>query len=317
MNVLITGATGFVGSELLKVLINTHGSINICTFGRSATNVPSVSHVMGEITGETDYRSILTDIDVVIHAGAKNHVMSDVSLGVLDEYRNVNVDGTLNLARQSAKAGVNRFIFVSSIKVNGESTDGRLPFQHDDHCNASDPYGVSKAEAEAGLRKIADESNLDVVIIRPPLVYGSGVKANFAAMMNLARKNLPLPLGAINNKRSLVALDNLVDLIITCIDHPKAANQTFLVSDDQDVSTSELLKMMASAFGKKSRLIPVPMGLIQFFANLLGKRAMAQRLCSSLVVDISHTKKTLNWKPPVTMEQQLAKIAISLSTHSG
>jgi len=219
----------------------------------------------------------------------------------------VNSLGTLNLACQAAKAGVSRFIFISTVKVNGERTEKDKPFRFNNPSMPEDAYGISKSEAEFGLRALSKQTGMEVVIIRSPLVYGPGVKANFAAMMKLASKNLPLPLGAIHNKRSLVALDNLVDLIVTCIDHPKAANETFLVSDDQDVSTTELLNKMTVAAGKKPWLIPVPMKLIQLGAAVLGKKAVADRLCGNLQVDISHTKEVLGWTPPIMLEQGLAR----------
>jgi nucleoside-diphosphate-sugar epimerase len=225
----------------------------------------------------------------------------------LKAFREVNVVGTLNLARQAAAAGVKRFIFISSIKVNGEQTPlGQLFFSHDVP-SPEDFYGISKHEAEQGLRELAAETGMEVVIIRPPLVYGPDVKGNFANMIKLVGKGLPLPLGAVHNKRSLVALDNLVDLIITCIDHPGAANETFLVSDGEDLSTTQLLQGVAEAMGKPSRLIPVPAGLLKFGATLLGKKALAQRLLGSLQVDISHTQKCLNWTPPLTVKQGLQR----------
>jgi nucleoside-diphosphate-sugar epimerase len=193
------------------------------------------------------------------------------------------------------------------VKVHGESTINGHPYQRTEDLKPQDPYGVSKAEAEKHLIKLAEETGMEVVIIRPPLVYGPGVKANFAAMMNLAKKNLPLPLGAIDNKRSLVALDNLVDLIVTCIEHPKAANEIFLVSDDHDVSTTELLKMMTRASGKRPVLIPVPVSLIKLAGKLLGKRAIIDRLCGNLQVDITPTKETLGWKPPISVEEGIRR----------
>jgi nucleoside-diphosphate-sugar epimerase len=219
----------------------------------------------------------------------------------------------LTLARQAAAAGVRRFVFVSSIKVNGEATQPGHPFTAGDAPAPLDPYGISKMEAEQGLRQIAAETGIEVVIIRPPLVYGPGVKANFAAMMRWLRRGVPLPLGAIDNQRSLVALDNLADLIITCITHPAAANQTFLVSDGQDVSTSELLRRMGRAMGRPARLLPVPAGLLELGAALVGRRDMAQRLCGCLQVDIEKTRQLLGWSPPLTLDQGLTKAAQGLT----
>lgn len=316
--ILLTGATGFVGARVLTQLIKKNYP-SIRTYGRhlphyfSKEGTSDITHVIGEFRSDADYTGSLCGIDVIIHCAAQAHVMKKLENICCDIYRDINVDGTLNLASQAIAAGVKRFVFISSVKVNGESTDTVQPFNHMSCPAPEDDYGRSKQAAEIELRKLVLNTGMDLVIIRPPLVYGPGVKGNFLTLMKIVNRNIPIPLGSITNKRSLVALDNLVDLIITCIDHPKASNQTFLVSDDQDVSTTELLKKMASAFGKKSRLIAVPMGLIQLVAILLGKRAVARRLCSSLVVDISHTKETLSWKPPVTMEQQLAKIASSLS----
>jgi UDP-glucose 4-epimerase len=235
--------------------------------------------------------------------------MSDTATDPLEEFRRVNVQGTLNLARQAAAVGVRRFVFVSSIKVNGESTQLGFPFTADDAPAPLDAYGVSKMEAEQGLRELAAQTGMEVVIIRPPLVYGPGVKANFAAMMRWLRRGVPLPLGAIHNQRSLVALDNLVDLIVTCLTHPAAANQTFLVSDGEDVSTTELLRRMGKAMGHPARLLPVPTGLLKLAATIVGRRDMAQRLCGSLQVDIEKTRRLLDWTPPLSLDQGLRKAA--------
>lgn len=297
--ILLTGATGFVGSAIAAVLAPDYLTI-LCR-----KEVPEKYRTILKLSmeGTTDYSDSLQNIDVIIHSAARAHIMNDSHADPLAEFRQMNTESTLNFARQASASGVKRFIFISSIKVNGESTLEDMPFRFSDEMHYDDAYGQSKAEAEIGLLKIADETNLEIVIIRPPLVYGPNVKANFATMMNIAKKNFPLPLGAIHNKRSLVALDNLVDLIITCIEHPKAANQTFLVSDDHDVSTTELLQMMTRAAGKKPILLPVPVSLLKLAGKLTGKQAVIDRLCGNLQVDISHTKNTLGWKPPITVEE--------------
>jgi nucleoside-diphosphate-sugar epimerase len=235
-------------------------------------------------------------------------MMNDDASNPLDAFKEVNTYGTLNLAHQAADSGIKRFIFISSIKVNGESTELGKPFIPDDNFIPTDSYGLSKYEAEVGLRKIAKETGMEVVIIRPPLVYGPGVKANFASMMKWVNRGVPLPLGDITqNKRSLVSLDNLVDLIITCIDHPKAANQTFLVSDNEDVSTTGLLQNMATALSVKSRLVPIPVSWFNLASQLIGKPEISQRLCGSLQVDISKTMSLLNWQPPYSSTQSMKK----------
>jgi nucleoside-diphosphate-sugar epimerase len=254
-----------------------------------------------------DVSTLLPSVDVLIHAAARAHLMKDEVADPLAEYRRVNVEGTLNVARQAAAAGVKRFVFISSIKVNGEATVKGKAFHADDIPAPEDAYGLSKLEAEQSLVKLAAETGMELVIIRPPLVYGPGVKGNFASMIKLVGKELPLPLGAIHNKRSLVGIDNLVDLIIRCIDHPAAANQVFLAGDGEDLSTTELLRGVGRAMGKSARLIPVPAGLLQLGATVLGRKAMAQRLLGSLQVDISKTCELLNWKPPYTVEEGLRR----------
>lgn len=301
--VLITGHTGFVGQALVEKL----KSKKIRLIGRRLLENQTAEFLKKEFNADEQFADCLDGVSVVIHAAARVHVMSDTATDPLEAYRAVNVAGSLNLARQAASSGVKRFIFISSIKVNGEGTSLGKPYTPFDPTNTLDPYGISKAEAEFGLKQIAADTGIEVVIIRPPLVYGPGVKANFAAMMKLAKKNLPLPLGAIHNKRSLVALDNLVDLIVTCIDHPNAANQTFLVSDDQDVSTTELLQLMTRGAGKKPWLLPVPTSWLRFVGKLTGKSAVIDRLCGNLQVDISHTKETLGWKPPITVEEGIRR----------
>ena len=309
--ILLTGSTGFVGSALIDAL-KTIPEYWVVSAVRSAGNAESanaVTVVVGSIDAATDYSSGIAGVDTVIHAAARAHIMHDEVADPLPEYRKVNVEGTLNLARQAAAAGVHRFIFISSIKVNGEGTVVGAPYHADAQPAPADPYGISKMEAEQGLRALATETGMEVVIIRPVLVYGSGVKANFLSMMRWLNKGVPLPFGAIYNKRSLVALDNLVDLIVTCINHPAAANQTFLVSDGEDLSTSELLRRMGSALGKPARLLPMPSRLLEVGAGMLGKQALAQRLCGSLQVDISKTRELLGWTPPVRVDDALRQTA--------
>ena len=307
---LITGATGFVGKAIIKRLVS-EGISPIAAVRRKNYDEPILSLVVevGDLESNTDWSIALTNIKSIVHAAARVHVMNELSADPLTEFRRVNVEGTLNLARQAAAAGVQRFVFLSSIKVNGEQTLCGLPYTSNDKPNPSDPYGISKYEAEVGLRLIAEQTGMEVVIIRPVLVYGPGVKGNFMTMMHWLNKGIPLPLGAINNLRSLVAIDNLVDLIVTCLNHPAAANQIFLVSDGEDLSTTELLKRMAYAMNKKSFLIPIPMACLRMGAFLFGKRNLSQRLIGSLQVDITKTRDLLGWKPIVSADEALLKTA--------
>ena len=307
--ILVTGANGFVGRALCTEAISRGLAVRGITRSACDETAEVESVVVGGIDDSTDWRNALTACDAVIHLAARVHVMQEAVADPLAEFRRVNVQGTLNLARQAAATGVQRFVFVSSIKVNGESTLIGSPFMADDAPAPMDAYGVSKMEAEMGLRELAEQTGMEVVIIRPPLVYGPGVKANFAAMMRWLKRGVPLPFGAIHNQRSLVALDNLVDLIVTCITHPAASNQTFLVCDGEDVSTTELLRRMGQAMGHPARLIPVPAGWLKLAASLVGKRDTAQRLCGSLQVDISKTRQLLGWSPPLTLNQGLKKTA--------
>jgi nucleoside-diphosphate-sugar epimerase len=304
-NVLLTGATGFLGQHICSTLY-LEQQILLTTVYRSVKPSNSEnSFMVSSLDSDTSWEEALKGQDVVIHAAARAHIMSDASLDPLTEYRRVNVDGSLNIARQAAESGVKRFIYISSIKVNGESTQPGKPHRFDDPPFPEDPYGVSKAEAESGLLKISAETGMEIVIIRPPLVYGKDVKGNFASLLKLTLKRLPLPLGCINNQRSMVYVQNLVDLIVTCIDHPKAANKVFLVSDDEDLSTSDLLQRLGQAANRPARLINVPASFLKFCARLLGKEPSVERLTGSLQVDISHTKATLDWKPPYTVDEGL------------
>jgi len=302
---LVTGGSGFVGSALIKRLLSEHREV--FAVGRSEVDLPVETVKVSSFSELGALGNKLGSVDVVVHCAARAHIMNDDTQDPLAEYRKVNVDGTLNLARHAAESGVKRFVFVSSIKVNGEQTLPGNPFTEDVAPAPEDPYGISKYEAEQQLQALSAETGMELVIIRPPLVYGPGVKGNFASMIRLMEKGLPLPLGAVGNKRSLVALDNLVDLIVTCVDNPAAANQVFLAGDGQDLSTTELLRGVANAMGKSAWLLPVPAGLLMLGASMLGKRAVAQRLLGSLQVDISKAREILGWQPPVSVEEGLAR----------
>jgi len=308
--VMLTGASGFVGRSLLERL-HQEGYELVAPSRTPLAGAPVgvCNPLVGELAADVHWGGSLESVSVVIHSAARVHVMNETADDPLVEFRKANVEGTVSLARQAAAAGVRRFVFISSIKVNGEGTEPGQPYRADDTPAPQDPYGVSKMEAEQALRAVASETGLEVVIIRPVLVYGPGVKANFRSMMSWLSKGVPLPLGATGNKRSLVAVDNLVDLIATCIEHPAAANQTFLVSDGEDLSTTQLLQRMGSALGRPARLLPVPASLLQAGAAMLGRRAIAQRLCGSLQVDITKTRELLGWTPPVSVDNALRRTA--------
>lgn len=308
--ILVTGATGFVGGAVVRRLVAEGAASRVAVaVRRSGVAWPREvkAHVVGDMAPLTDWSVALADVSAVVHCAARVHVMQDRVADPLVEYRKVNVQGTMNLARQAAEAGVRRFVFVSSIKVNGEATETGHPFLASDAPAPLDPYGVSKMEAEQALREVSERTGMEVVIVRPPLVYGPGVKANFASMIRWLHRGVPLPLGGVHNARSLVALDNLVDLLVTCLTHPAAAGQVFLVSDGEDVSTTELLRRTAHAMGRSAHLVPIPSSWLEWGASLLGKKDVAQRLCGSLQVDIEKTRRLLGWRPPLTLDQGLKK----------
>ncbi|WP_248744739.1 MULTISPECIES: SDR family oxidoreductase [unclassified Pseudomonas] len=309
MRVVLTGGNGFIGRGLITVLLERGHEVTSAVRRKQASLDPRIRQCWVEgLSADQEWRPLLAGQDVVVQLAARVHVMGDTSSDPLAEYRKVNVEGTLSLARQAAEAGVKRFIFVSSIKVNGESTSLGKPYTADMAAAPLDPYGVSKMEAEQALQALAARTGMEVVIIRPVLVYGPGVRANFFAMMNWLYKGVPMPFGAIdNNRRSLVALDNLVDLIMTCLVHPAAANQVFLVSDGEDLSTTDLLQRIGGMLNKPARLIPVPCWLLEAGAIILGKRALAQRLCGSLQVDIRKTRELLSWSPLISVDEALRK----------
>lgn len=305
--VFVTGAAGFLGEAVVFRLLLDRKFIPIAAV-RSETRLNGLCRIVRWNLSNPYDLVPLHDIQVVIHCAARVHVMKEITSDVLAQFRKINVEGTSQLARHAARSGVKRFIYVSSIKVNGESTAPGFPFRALHSPAPLDPYGVSKWEAEEELRKISRATGMELVIIRPPLVYGPGVKANFLKMMAWLDKGWILPLGAIHNRRSLVAIDNLVDLIVTCADHPAAAGRTLLVSDDSDLSTTQLLSAIGGALGRtRTRLLPIPVNILSLLASLLGQKSTVQRLCCSLQVDISETRKLLNWSPPVNIEKALRR----------
>lgn len=309
MRVLLTGASGFVGVPTGRVLVAQGHEVIGTARGQGGMAV-GVREARGQVVGpETDWTALLRGVDVVVHTAARVHVMRDRAADPLLEFRRVNVDGTFTLARQAARAGVKRFVFVSSIKVNGEHTSIDQAFRESDPPQPLDSYGVSKHEAEVGLQRLAEQGSMQLVVVRPPLVYGPGVQANFAHLVRAIVRGWPLPLASIRNLRSMVGVENLADLLASCVVHPRAAGQTFLVSDGDDVSTPMLARRIGQAFGRPARLIPVPMPVLEVGAALVGKRGAAQRLFQSLKVDSSRVRSELGWMPVMSMDQTLREMA--------
>lgn len=295
MTTLITGASGFVGLHLTQTLVQLN--YTICPISRMT---------FGEITPTTDWSKTLSQgIDTIIHLAARVHLMQDDAIDPLTAYRTANTASTINLAHQAAVNGVRRFIFLSSIKVNGEGK--KKPYTEQDPPYPHDPYAISKWEAEQGLLEIATQTSMEVVILRPPLIYGAGVKANFLRLIRWVEKGIPLPFASIYNQRSLLYLGNLVDAIRTCIYHPAAANQTFLVADNESLSSTDLIKKIAYHLKRPCHLFPIPSTILLPLLSLIGRKQEAERLLGSLQIDNSHICKTLGWKPPFSVDQGLAQ----------
>ena len=302
--ILLTGATGFVGQSLALALIKKNVSL-LCSVRKPVLIEGAECHLVDDLSPTTDWRHCLNQVETVIHCAARVHVMHEKANDPLQLFREINVAGTLQLAKQAAAAGVKQFIFLSSVKVNGEKTEVGSAFTEDTKPQPIDPYGISKFEAEQALFELGRSAGMAITVIRPPLIYGPGVGANFLSMLRWVQRGIPLPLGSLRNQRSFVFIDNLVSLISCCIQNPRASNQVFLVSDGHDMSTTELLKKSAASFKVTQRLLPCPAFLLILMATLLGKKSFADRLCQSLQVDISKAKRLLEWTPPTTVEQGL------------
>lgn len=308
MNILVTGATGFVGQALAHAACKSGHTVSALVRAYSDQLSADISQiVLEDFNALTEQMLIASDIDVIVHAAARAHVMHDQHSNPAEIYHAINVSLTEHLAKIAARAGVKRFVFISSIKVNGESTAIGRPFTEQDVPAPEDDYGRSKWQAEQQLKVIGQETGMEIVILRPPLIYGPGVKGNFASLMKWMQKSLPLPLGAIHNKRSLLALENLISAILLSASHPAAANQTYLLADEKAVSTTELLKNIALAQDKKARLLPVPASWLRFLAKILGKAGVADRLLGSLEVKTDKIRQQLAWQPVISMPQQLKK----------
>ena len=310
--IAVTGAAGLVGAALCGELYSRGFAVrSVVRSLHSAEPASGVEQIaVSNLDAATDWSSALGGVDCVIHCAARAHVMHETEADALAAYRSVNVDGSRRLAEQAAAAGVRRLVYLSSIKVNGESTDGLpRPFEaRNDEVNPEDSYGVSKWEAEQALWAVAASTCLEVVVVRPPLVYGPSVKGNLARLLKLVRLGVPLPFGAVQNQRSLIGLDNLVDLLIRCVDHPTAAGQTLLVSDGEDISTPDLLRYMANALGRSARLLPVSVALLRLVGRALGKQAEIDRLVGSLKIDSRHTRELLDWNPPVSVAEGIRRM---------
>lgn len=301
MKVGVTGANGFVGAALCRQLSNT--GFEVCRFVRHGNESDMVE--IGDIGPETEWSEALDGCDLLVHLAARVHVMDERASNSKAEFERVNLYGTAQLARAALRAGVKRFVLMSTVKVHGERTIAGQPFKESDKPNPQDAYAVSKLAGELALQDLAAGSAMEWVIIRPPLIYGPGVKANLAALARAAAKGLPLPLGAIQNHRSMVSVDNLTDFVTCCLTHPMAANQHFLVSDGHDLSTPELAKQLAMASGRVPRLPRVPVPLLKSLAALLGKSSVMSRLSDNLQVDIGKAQALLGWHPVMTVNQGL------------
>lgn len=306
---LITGASGFVGSALCEEMGRRYIKTKIAVRKPQEFDATAEAVLVSAIDGATDWGCALQGVDIVIHLAARVHVMRDASADPLGEFRKVNVEGTAHLARCAAIAGVKRFVYVSSIKVNGEEAAGERKYSEFDEPSPRDPYGCSKWEAEQELRQISAETGLEVVFVRPPLVYGVGVKGNFAQMLKALFKGIPLPLASIINKRSFIYVENLVDALITCVTHPAAAGQIYLVSDGEDISTPDLLRQLGEGMGHPARLLPCPPRLLEVVGAMAGKSAQVQRLLGSLQIDSGKIRRELNWTPPYSLQQGLQATA--------
>lgn len=313
MLIAVTGAAGFVGCALVKALSTRGLPVRGLIRTRNSLSCPSHSNfenfIVGDIHAGTDWSHSLRDVDCVIHCAARAHILREVASNPLEAYRIVNVAGTRHLAEQAATFGVKRLVYLSSVKAHGEKTEAGSRFARDDKPMPEDAYGVSKWEAEQALREVSARTGLEIVIVRPPLVYGPGVKGNFRRLLGLAASGAPLPFGAVCNRRSLAGLANLVDLLIRCVDHPAAAGQTLLVSDDHDLSTPALIRGLRRALGTSPRLLPVPPSILRLAGRITGKAAEVERLIGSLQVDITHTREVLGWTPPVSVDEGLRQTA--------
>ncbi len=312
MKILLTGASGFIGKSIYNKTYLKNYFIR-CIWRELNFQPPTTSSklehlAIGTINEKTNWTEFLNDIDCIIHCAAKAHVLNNSQSNSIESYRNINVEATKNLALQASKSGVKRLIFLSSIGVNGNFTKDNNAFDINHSPQPVDNYAISKLEAEEALKKISKHTGLELVIIRAPLVYGPGVKGNFQRLLNLISKNIPLPFGSVKNIRSFVGIDNLIDLIICCVEHPDAIQKTFLVSDDQDLSTTELIQLMASSMGRSARLFPVPITLLKFFGFICGRQNEIEKLLGSLQVDITLTKKILNWTPPISVKEGIRRM---------
>ena len=307
MKILVTGANGFIGTQLSGTLANSGHQVRNTARSIAPNNPITSEMITCDLESADNLDHLTTGCDAIVHLAGRAHVMSDDPATSESLYLSANVDVTRRLAQSAARTGVKRMILMSSVKVNGESTTIDSPFTSQDTPNPQDPYGRSKTQAEQTLWDVASTSGLEGVVIRPPLVYGPGVRANFASLIGIVDRGIPLPLGSIQNKRSFVSVDNLIDCIETTLQTPNAGGQTFLVSDGQDLSTPELIRAIASSLHKSPMLIPIPTALLKLAATTAGKRNAYDRLCGSLTVDIALTKQKLSWTPPFTVQDSLQR----------